>query len=389
MASQFNDTVSTRYHMYNSLFLNLPYTGIYRTGTLLPLLQQSCESEYQKGKDPKTIIKKFFREYTPQATREEQFDLLFGFIQYIERQVVLFDSIEDAAFAEINDLKGKGTVSELLLRVGAEGAVEALKRKLEDFSIRIVLTAHPTQFYPGNVLAILNDLEQAIRENRLEHINLLLRQLGKTPIINKEKPTPFDEAVSLSWFLENVFYPVIPEIINKLMTGLDMKLEEWVNYDLIKIGFWPGGDRDGNPSVTADTTLLVAQRLREGVLRGYYRDIRQLRRRLTFRSVEEYITIAEKKLYNTLYRPDEEEQYASCQELLNEMTGARRALDDDPDSNYLTEFKDELDRFILKIRVFGFYFSSLDIRQDSRKHGEVWASILQNWNEKFPWYNAA
>src|SRR4026208_1873369 len=162
MASQFNDTVSTRYHMYNSLFLNLPYTGIYRTGTLLPLLQQSCESEYQKGKDPKAIIKKFFREYTPQATREEQFNLLFGFIQYIERQVVLFDSIEDAAFAEINDLKGKGTVSELLLRVNAEGAVEALKRKLEDFSVRIVLTAHPTQFYPGNVLAILNDLEQAI-----------------------------------------------------------------------------------------------------------------------------------------------------------------------------------------------------------------------------------
>ena len=81
MASQFNDTVSTRYHMYNSLFLNLPYTGIYRTGTLLPLLQQSCESEYQKGKDPKAIIKKFFKEYTPQATREEQFDLLFGFIE--------------------------------------------------------------------------------------------------------------------------------------------------------------------------------------------------------------------------------------------------------------------------------------------------------------------
>ncbi len=165
--AQFNETVSTRYHMYNSLFLNLPYTGIYRTGTLLPLLQQSCESEYQKGKDPKAIIKKFFRDFTPQATREEQFNLLFGFIQYIERQVVLFDSVEDAAFDEVNDLKGKGTVSELLLRVSAEGATEQLKKKLEEFSVRIVLTAHPTQFYPGNVLAILNDLEQAIRENRL------------------------------------------------------------------------------------------------------------------------------------------------------------------------------------------------------------------------------
>jgi phosphoenolpyruvate carboxylase len=83
MASQFNETVSTRYHMYNSLFLNLPYTGIYRTGTLLPLLQQSCETGFEKGKDPKAIIKKFFNDYAPQATPEEQFGLLFGFIQYV------------------------------------------------------------------------------------------------------------------------------------------------------------------------------------------------------------------------------------------------------------------------------------------------------------------
>src|SRR3989337_2118353 len=120
MASQFNETVSTRYHMYNSLFLNLPYTGIYRTGTLLPLLQQACEKGFEKGKDPKSIIKKFFADYTPQATEEEQFNLLFGFIQYAERQVVLFDSIEDAAFEGINDLNGKGTGTELLLRTEAE-----------------------------------------------------------------------------------------------------------------------------------------------------------------------------------------------------------------------------------------------------------------------------
>ena len=105
MASQFTETVSARSHMYNSLFLNLPYSGIYRTGTLLPLLQQSCENGYDKGKDPKAIIKKFFADYTPKATRDEQFDLLFGFVQYIERQVVLFDSVEDAAFDEINVLR--------------------------------------------------------------------------------------------------------------------------------------------------------------------------------------------------------------------------------------------------------------------------------------------
>ena len=378
MASQFNDTVSTRYHMYNSLFLNLPYTGIYRTGTLLPLLQQSCESEYQKGKDPKAIIKKFFREYTPQATREEQFDLLFGFIQYIERQVVLFDSIEDAAFAEINDLKGKGTVSELLLRVDAEGAVEALKRKLEDFSVRIVLTAHPTQFYPGSVLAILNDLEQSIRENRLEHINLLLRQLGKTAIINKEKPTPFDEAVSLSWFLENVFYPVIPEIISKLMAGLDMKLEEWVNYNLIKIGFWPGGDRDGNPFVTHEITLRVAHHLQQTLLRCYHRDLRILKRRLTFKGVDHIVARAERKVYPIAYSGGHGEIYHHPDELLNDLFEAREVLIRDHKGLFLNL----LDAVILKVRIFGFYFASMDIRQDSRKHAYAWEAIIDKLKSK-------
>ena len=72
--------------------------------------------------------------------------------------------------------------------------------------MRIVLTAHPTQFYPGAVLGIITDLTQAIRENDLLHINELLAQLGKTPFFKHKKPTPYDEAVSLIWYLENVFY---------------------------------------------------------------------------------------------------------------------------------------------------------------------------------------
>lgn len=377
MASQFNETVSTRYHMYNSLFLNLPYSGIYRTGTLLPLLQQSCESDYQKGRDPKAIINRFFKDYTPQATREEQFDLLFGFIQYIERQVVLFDSVEDAAFAEVNDLKGKGTATELLLRASSESALEALKKKLETFSVRIVLTAHPTQFYPGNVLAILNDLELVIRENRLENINLLLRQLGKTPIINKEKPTPFDEAVSLSWFLENVFYQVIPDIIVKLMSGLNMQPEEWVNYDLIKIGFWPGGDRDGNPFVTHEITLKVANHLQQTLLRCYHRDLRYLKRRLTFKGVDHLIAQAERKVYPLAYG-GKGDVYEHPDALLNDLLEVREVLIRDHKGLFLNL----LDSFILKVRIFGFYFASMDVRQDSRKHAYAWEAILEKLKVK-------
>nr|HPH46830.1 phosphoenolpyruvate carboxylase [Chryseolinea sp.] len=139
MINTFQKSVSTRYHIYNSLFLNLPYSGIYRTGTLLPLLLQSCEDGFASGKDPKTIIRNFFRDFAPKATKEEQFDLLFSFIKYAERQVVLFDSIEDSAFEEVNDLNGKGTISALLLRTASENKKEELKQKLQDFSVRVVL----------------------------------------------------------------------------------------------------------------------------------------------------------------------------------------------------------------------------------------------------------
>jgi phosphoenolpyruvate carboxylase len=378
MSRTYDQAVSTRYHIYNSLFLNLPYTGIYRTGTLLPLLQQSCEQGFEKGKDPKTIIKKFFSDFAPSATREEQFDLLFSFIKYAERQVVLFDSVEDAAFEEVNDLNGKGTLSALLLRASAEGVTEELKKKIDNFSVRVVLTAHPTQFYPGAVLAIINDLEEAIRDRNLDHINLLLRQLGKTAFINKEKPTPFDEAISLCWFLENVFYNVLPEIIIKLQEGLKIRPEEWSNYDLIKIGFWPGGDRDGNPFVTHNITIKVAQRLQQTLLKCYYRDIRFLKRRLTFKGVEEIIGQAENKIYPLAFGNTEEEGYENASALLDDLLKAREILVE----QHRGLFLDLLDSFILKVRIFGFYFASMDIRQDSRKHAYAWDAIFKQLQVK-------
>lgn len=377
MVSNYNQAVSTRYHIYNSLFLNLPYTGIYRTGTLLPLLQQACETGYSKGKDPKSIIKKFFSDFVPSATREELFDLLFNFIQYTERQVVLFDSIEDAAFAKINDLHGKGTLSELLLRAESEGVVDELKRKLNDFSVRIVLTAHPTQFYPGNVLAIINDLQEAIGERNLEHINLLLRQLGKTAFINKAKPTPFGEAQSLSWFLEHVFYDVIPEIIIKLMNGLQIDPEEWKNFNLIKVGFWPGGDRDGNPFVTHETSLQVAHHLRQTLMRCYHRDVRFLKRRLTFQGVENIIAEVERRIYPMAYGSGEG-GYSSPEELLDDLQRARKSIVE----IHRGLFLDILDKVIIKVKIFGFYFASMDIRQDSRKHGEAWEAIMKKLQAK-------
>jgi len=371
MTTPFDEIVSTRYHIYNSLFLNLPFSHIYRTGTLLPFVQQYAEDGFEKGKDPQDIIEKFFADFVPDASKEEQFDLLFNFIQYAERQIVLFDSIEDAAFDKVNDLNGKGTVSGLLMRISSAEKKERLLKKLESFSVRVVLTAHPTQFYPGHVLAIINDLEEAIRNNNLPGINQLLNQLGKTAIINREKPSPFDEAVSLCWYLENVFYHAAPEIITRLTQGLQLSLKEWKNFNLIRIGFWPGGDRDGNPFVTSDITLKVAARLKETILKCYYREARQLKRRLTFRGIDQRMLEVEQKIYNAIYDPAN--GYQQAEELLINLEQIRTILIEDHQSLFL----DLIELFIVKVKLFGFFFASMDIRQDSRKHSQAWDEILR------------
>jgi phosphoenolpyruvate carboxylase len=367
----FSHAVGTRYHIFNSLFLNLPYHGIYRTGTLLPLLQQYCEDGFAAKKTPEVIIESFFNEFTSGISETEKKALLFNFIQYVERQVVLFDSIEDAAFEEVQDIKGQGTVDGLMVRAKTEEKIAELKHKLDTFKVRVVLTAHPTQFYPGPVLAILTDLEKSIRDNNLEHINLLLQQLGKTRFINRQKPTPFDEAISLSWYLENVFYQAIPDIIRKLIKGLDLDLAEWKNTDLISIGFWPGGDRDGNPFVTNTTTLQVAQHLRERIFNNYHKELRILKRRLTFKGVDEIIQSIEKKIVSSLQG---KEGYASPLELLNDLEKAREVLIQDHDGLFLNL----LDQVILKVRIFGFHFASIDVRQHSAKHGAIWKSIFDS-----------
>jgi len=371
MLSSTSTAVTSRFHIYNSLFLNLPFQDIYRTGTLLPLLQQATTEGFEKGLSPKNILDSFFRDFMPKASEEARLELLFHFIKYTERQVVLFDSVEDAAFDSVNDLNGRGTVSALLLRATTLGLQQQLKKKLRDFCVRIVLTAHPTQFYPGQVLAIINDLEPAIRQNDLDSINVLLQQLGKTAFINKEKPKPIDEAISLSWYIQNVFYETIPDIVMRLIRGLEMSPDEWDNTGLFTIGFWPGGDRDGNPFVTHDVTLEVADHLRKTVLRCYHRDIRNLRRRLTFRGVEDHIIAAEKRIYNTLH--DSGDRYQTPFQLLKELEAAREVLIHDHQGLFL----DKLDLFILKVRIFGFHLASMDIRQDSRKHGYAWEEMLR------------
>ncbi|MCC5921629.1 MAG: phosphoenolpyruvate carboxylase [Cyclobacteriaceae bacterium] len=367
----YSNEVATRYTVYNSLFLDLPFSHIYRTGTLLPILGQISKEGFEAGKTPSAIVEQFQKEVLSTNSSEELHKTLFRFVQYIERQVLLFDSIEDAAFEKIYDTQGKGSIKELISNVRHLNKMEVLKAKLADFRVRVVLTAHPTQFYPGNVLGINSDLEGAIRDGDLGMINQLMQQLGKTPFINREKPSPYEEAVSLCWYLENVFYKAIPRILYPMIEELGESWEEWINPELLSVGFWPGGDRDGNPFVTHDTTRKVAARLRETVLKCYYRDIRAIKRRMTFKGVEDKLILAERKLYNALYG-DQTSGFYQPEELIEILKSALEILRRD----HYGMFADLLEKFILKVRVFGFHFAALDIRQDSRKHAALWEDLI-------------
>ena len=367
---QFNNAVGLKYQLYNSLFTSLPFHRIEKTGILLSLLLNNCEEGYKKKQSPDQIIQEFFQKHTSYVNESDKLDLLFRFIQFIERQVVLFDALEDAAFRDINDMSGVGSLKQLELEVIQQSKQNELYEKLHNFAIRLVLTAHPTQFYPGAVLGIINDLSRALQENNAGKINTYLQQLGKTPFLNKEKPTPYDEAMSLCWYLENVFYAAAGKIISFIKSQFPHALTQ--DNPIINMGFWPGGDRDGNPNVTVDTTLKVADALRGGIIKCYYLDVRRLKRRLTFKGVDAILADLEKQLYNNIFIPGQRTALTK-ESILDSLLRIRDILT----YQHNGLFQHLVDNLISKVHVFGLHFASLDIRQESSVHNKVLEAIAE------------
>lgn len=379
---RFNDNVLSKFEIYNSLFLTLPFDAIAQSSILLPLFSHHCKIGFQQKKSPVEIIHSFFEIYGKELPEKRMHDLLFSFIQYIERQVVLFDAIEDAGFAEVNNMHGRGTLRYIKEETVSRGKTQALKDYLNRFNVRVVLTAHPTQFYPGSVLGIINDLSLAIKQGDLNSIKLLLTQLGRTRFFKKEKPTPLDEAVSLLWYLENVFYHSASRIYNYLQQHVFEG--ESIDNTLFNFGFWPGGDRDGNPFVTPETSLKTANRLKYSIQRNYYRDLRRLKRKITFDLVDEKINALEEGMYSTLLYPEQGEQI-SLTHLTEELEQIQAILIDKHNGIYLDEIVDLTN----KVKLFGYHFASLDIRQDARIHQKVFDTIvshpaIQKYAENLP-----
>ena len=369
---RFKQNVLSKFQIYNSIFMTLPFDQITKTGVLLPLFRETCENGYAAGEDPSTIVETFFKKYQARRTKKSQIKLLFRFIQYIERQVVLFDAIEDAAFPVINNMDGIGTVRSLKEKAFSENKIEALKEYLNEFKVRIVLTAHPTQFYPGSVLGIITDLTEAVKESDMERIKNLLAQLGKTPFFKHKKPTPYDEAVNLIWYLEHVFYDSFGSVFDYIQQNIyDNKT---IQNEIINIGFWPGGDRDGNPFVLPDTTLKVASLLKETLLKKYVLDLKKLKRKLTFTGVEDRLVALLSTLNKQRVKPDS----FDFDFFVSELKAIKKTVVKDHHGLYIND----ITSLINKTQLFGYHFASLDVRQDSRIHHTVFSRIVQSCIEK-------
>ncbi len=370
----FNQRVLNKYHLFNSLFLKLPYERIKNIGMLIPILTSFGREKLNEGMSPMEIMDQFFERFTNIKNQQEKISYMQKIVQYVERQVVLFDSVEDAAFNDLKTISDQYQLTDIIKQSDIQQNTEELVKLLSDFSVRLVFTAHPTQFYPPSVQYILHDLKEAIQNDDVEKIDMLLQQLGQTPFYSHERPSPVDEANSIIYYLRNVYYDSIGQLYQGIKKNLPPSID-FNNTDLLKIGFWPGGDRDGNPFVTHEITAEVARSLKNNLMKCYYDDLKMLRRRITFADVSNKLKQLSNKLYSSLYDVNAVMDYKDMTSVLTEVHNLII-------EKYNGLFADDVQAFIDKINMFKLHFASLDIRQDSSIHREAMAEIKSKYGNE-------
>lgn len=363
----FEKLVKNKFNIYNSLFLNLPYPSVNNVGILIPILYNSCKKGLEMEKDPLETLDTFFDNHTSLRKEEEKIDFMFRVIQYVERQVVLYDSVEDAAFSSMAELENQLSIRDYINRSDSSASKDALLEKLSGFSARIVFTAHPTQFYPPSVLNIIDRLRTLITQNDINEIDITLQQLGLTSLMNRRNPTPFDEAMNIIYYLRNVYYEAVPGLYESIRTSL--RDDRFENTDILQLGFWPGGDRDGNPFVTSDITMDVADALRMNLMQCYHEDLKNLEQKLTFSRVEEAVQGLIRKLYSAAYNARVAIEY---EEILKPLIHIRKELE----THYNGLYAAQVENLINKVKIFRTHFAVLDIRQNHSVHKRVVEAVL-------------
>ncbi len=144
----------------------------------------------------------------------------------------------------------------------------ALRAAIEELSIELVLTAHPTEITRRTLIhklvevnTCLNQLDNKdLRDDKYHHIMQRLRQLiaqsWHTDEIRRQRPTPIEEAKWGFAVIENSLWDAVPIFLREFNAQLEKALNFSLPPEVVPVRFisWMGGDRDGNPNVTAAVT---------------------------------------------------------------------------------------------------------------------------------------
>ena len=161
-----------------------------------------------------------------------------------------------------------------------------LQEWMNEFSVRPVFTAHPTEAARRSVLSklgtiadLLDDRKDATRERRLaEAVDLL----WQTDELRLGRPEPLDEAVNALYYLDDLFSMTIPHVLDDFareLTRVGVTISPTSRP--LSFGTWIGGDRDGNPNITADITRQAITLQIGHFIRGMVACLDELRKALS------------------------------------------------------------------------------------------------------------
>ena len=281
-----------------------------------------------------------------------------------------------------------------------------------------VLTAHPTEVQRKSILdaeraiAELVERRDALRSNpdRADNEALLrarVTQLWQTRMLRTARLTVSDEIENALSYYHATFLRQIP----RLYRDIEAALPGHAIASFFRMGNWIGGDRDGNPFVTAETLRMALSRQSETVLRFYLTEVHELGAELSISATLASVTpeMAQLAASSPDHNPHREDEpyrraligmYARLAASLHELTGTealRHAVAPQNAYRSADEFGADLRLIeaslnthharaltaprllplLRAVQVFGFHLATVDLRQSSDKHEAVVAELLR------------
>jgi len=317
----------------------------------------------------------------------------------------------DVGFCQLNPLT---QTLKALATASKQGQVDPnhLAQTLSKLHINLVLTAHPTEVTRRTMINKHVELSDCLaslerkdnlpseRADLLNRIAQLISQAWHTDDIRRSRPTPIDEAKWGFAVIENSLWHAVPRFLREF--GEDVKseldLELPIDFSPIEFTSWMGGDRDGNPFVTAEVTQQVLDHGRWMALDLYSRDIETLSNELSMSDAsDELIELAGqdfepyravlKKLKNQIAETVThlgakiKKKRTDSEDLITDIAQIKHPIEVCYRSLIKTNMKVVADGLLLdvlrRINSFGLRLAKLDVRQDSSRHGDVFSELTR------------